>query len=365
MPNALSRRNLLMAGQNLAFGAASLALFGKLAPVFARSSGTQHDWRFCSKCHLMFFDGYPNKGNCPAGGGHAAAGYNFRLSYDNSTPPRPAPNTQHAWRFCGKCHSLFFDGYSDKGRCPAGAGHAAAGYNFGLTHSSRASGAQPDWRFCQKCHALFFDGYAQKGRCPAGGGHVAAGYNFLMTHRAEAGPSAGPSNLTGVIQEVFNRLRPALEQAIKSELSRGDRIAKGVTLYNINLRLGQPNVRASSSNFELSLPGNHIYFKSTTPTALGKWADPALEVNFDLRMTGVMQPPSATTPRGAVRHAVVSVPHLRIKPRNVAAGVATTVAAIVRWFAKAATGRDIIQQTADRVLRRDVTSAINRQLSRR
>jgi hypothetical protein len=39
---------------------------------------------------------------------------------------------QFDWRYCGKCHGLFFDGYPDKARCPAGEGHKAIGYNFGL-----------------------------------------------------------------------------------------------------------------------------------------------------------------------------------------------------------------------------------------
>src|SRR5581483_3832537 len=29
---------------------------------------------------------------------------------------------------------------------------------------------QGDWRFCNNCSGLFFDGYAQKGSCPAGPG---------------------------------------------------------------------------------------------------------------------------------------------------------------------------------------------------
>jgi len=29
---------------------------------------------------------------------------------------------------------------------------------------------------------MFFDGYEQKGRCPAGGGHWAQGYMFVLPH---------------------------------------------------------------------------------------------------------------------------------------------------------------------------------------
>jgi hypothetical protein len=48
-------------------------------------------------------------------------------------------------------------------------------------------GNQRDWRFCVKCHAMFFDGYAQlKGLCPGGGGHQSAGLNFSLAHSGDA-----------------------------------------------------------------------------------------------------------------------------------------------------------------------------------
>ncbi|WP_415803174.1 LGFP repeat-containing protein [Cytobacillus oceanisediminis] len=78
----------------------------------------------------MFYDGYPDKGKCPAGGGHQAIGYNFVLPHD--VPGTPTAQTD--WRYCGKCHAMFYDGYPDKGKCPAGGGHQAIGYNFVLPH---------------------------------------------------------------------------------------------------------------------------------------------------------------------------------------------------------------------------------------
>ena len=90
---------------------------------------------------------------------------------------------QRDWRYCDKCHGLFFDGYPEKGRCPAGGGHIAIGYNFVLPHDvPGTSTGQRDWRYCDKCHGLFFDGYPEKGRCPADGGHAAIGYNFVLPH---------------------------------------------------------------------------------------------------------------------------------------------------------------------------------------
>ncbi len=40
----------------------------------------QADWRFCSKCSALFFDGFPEQGVCPAGGAHdKGQSFNFVL----------------------------------------------------------------------------------------------------------------------------------------------------------------------------------------------------------------------------------------------------------------------------------------------
>jgi hypothetical protein len=140
----------------------------------------QLDWRYCQKCRVMFFDGYPQKGNCAAGGGHEAQGYMFALPHDMPE----GPSSQSLWRYCENCHAMFFDGYPRKGVCPSnGGGHAAQGYMFVLPHDAGPTGtAQADWRYCEKCHAMFFDGYPDKGRCDAGGGHSAQGMMFVLPH---------------------------------------------------------------------------------------------------------------------------------------------------------------------------------------
>ena len=78
----------------------------------------QSAWRFCDKCLPMFFDGAPNKGACPSGGGHTSQGFMFVLPHD--VPE--LPTAQSAWRFCNKCFSMFFDGAPNKGACPSGDG---------------------------------------------------------------------------------------------------------------------------------------------------------------------------------------------------------------------------------------------------
>jgi hypothetical protein len=127
----------------------------------------------------MFFNGFPEKGRCNAGGGHSAAGFDFDLPFD----VQPTQQTQDNWRFCQRCHAMFFDGFASKGRCPVGGEHAAAGFNFRLPHDVGSTPtAQAAWRFCQKCNAMFFDGFPQKGSCPGGNGHSAAGFNFVLPH---------------------------------------------------------------------------------------------------------------------------------------------------------------------------------------
>jgi hypothetical protein len=90
---------------------------------------------------------------------------------------------QLAWRFCVKCEAMFYDGFPDKGRCPAGGGHEAAGFNFVLPHDVLETPmTQADWRGCHKCGAMFFDGYPNKGICAAGGAHEPQGFDFHLPH---------------------------------------------------------------------------------------------------------------------------------------------------------------------------------------
>ncbi|MBL7814155.1 MAG: hypothetical protein JNL70_04040 [Saprospiraceae bacterium] len=154
-------------------------------------------WRYCSKCSMMFYNGYPKKGICTKGGEHVASGYNFVLTHDLPTVP-PFNSYQKAWRYCTKCFVLYYDGYPQKGTCAGGGGHIAAGYNFNLPHDIPATpNTQAAWRFCRKCNGMFFDGYPQKGACPGTakriiyGGHHAQGYNFTLTHDV---PSVPPFN---------------------------------------------------------------------------------------------------------------------------------------------------------------------------
>ncbi len=176
IPESSRRRLLQLAG--------GIFVLGATWPL-SRASATltvtkdRPYWRFCNKCHVMFYtDANPN--SCAAGGTHAAQGYQFRLPFDG----QETSTAQRNWRCCNKCQAMFFNGYREKGRCPTGGGHVADNtFRYVLPHNVRGTPkAQTDWRFCNKCHAMFYDGYPAKGRCAAGGGHVAQGFNFVLPH---------------------------------------------------------------------------------------------------------------------------------------------------------------------------------------
>ena len=362
-PPLHSRRRVLHLGQGMLAVGTPSALLSFICPAVA-ATGDQNQWRFCNKCQAMFFDGYPNKGRCPAGGGHVAQGYEFILHHDDN---RQRAQTQYDWRFCNKCHAMFWDGdKTKKGRCSAGGTHVAQGYMFGLhftneTTRTPPSGAniQGDWRFCGKCMTLFFDGYPNKGRCPAGAGHAAIGWTFHLAHKEDALHGA-QRIVSDTLQRVINENRGRFENDIKAELGKGDLVRKGVTLYNINFRLGNPNFRfITASNFDYRLNGNYLYCKSTTPTVFGSYADPAFEIHFDVALTGTLIVPPGARPH--VERVIASVPRLLVKPRNASGGVVTSV---VRFFQLTEPGGRVIQHAADTYLHRDITAKINEQLQR-
>lgn len=160
-------------------GAFAALIPGALTPTLgAAPPSNQNEWRRCSKCRTLFYNGFRNKGLCPAGQRHdGMIGANYYLTYDS-----PGPG-QRDWRFCNKCNALFWNGYQSKGVCPGGGGHVAQGFNFTLLHDTKAGGSEKDWRFCSKCEALFYNADSDKGVCAGHGGHVAAGYNFILKWR--------------------------------------------------------------------------------------------------------------------------------------------------------------------------------------
>jgi len=147
-------------------------------PITGPGIEGQPDWQFCLKCSALFWNGDSNfKGRCSLDGTHDT----FGLGLNFSLPFEPTGIAgQHEWRFCGKCASLFWEGdRATTGICPAGDTHVAppTSWRFVIPVMPGSQGGQQDWRFCAKCHGLFFDGYPSKGICagsPGGGIHLNA-----------------------------------------------------------------------------------------------------------------------------------------------------------------------------------------------
>jgi hypothetical protein len=74
---------------------------------------------------------------------------------------------------------LFYNGFPSKGVCPAGGSHFAQGFNFSLRSDGRAVG-EHEWRFCTKCEVLFHNASSNIGACAAGGGHNPAGNLYVL-----------------------------------------------------------------------------------------------------------------------------------------------------------------------------------------
>jgi hypothetical protein len=109
-------------------------------PQNVQAKGTlQGNWRFCMKCSALFYNGFGSKGRC-AGIGEHQADTSWELCLPHHLDPRvlaepyTQKHSQQEWRFCGKCYALFYNGYGQKGQCPAGGEHLAHGWNFALPH---------------------------------------------------------------------------------------------------------------------------------------------------------------------------------------------------------------------------------------
>jgi len=331
-------------------------LFAMVRPQAALAqSGGQPEWRYCGKCYSMFFDGFQDKGRCAAGGAHQAIGFRFVLPHDQPETPK----AQRNWRYCGKCHGMFFDGFPQKGRCPAGAGHQAIGFNFVLPHDVPGTHKmQPAWRFCLKCSSMFFDGFPQKGSCAAGGDHQAAGFNFVLPHEGEPFANA---------LEAFWRDagRGIVAEQIRQSVN-GMRFAKGVSGHNCNPNLGEvvPSWRRTGPTalqVVLDIPGNNVELKTTTPTVFGSYADPSFRIGFKLLVTLAARA-QVGAPNLAVDQAVVRVSNASVHGTNASGTLTETVADFFGHGSFSRSITDKVNQSQD--VRVRIQHAINAAMSR-
>ncbi len=179
----------------------------------------------------------------------------------------------------------------------------------------------------------------------------------------------GNVNLHGRPEQIVSQTISAVIEANKGrfqfllaqELGRGDMIAKGITLYNMNLRIGRFEAQSlNPSSFRIVLSGNYLYFKSTTPTPVGSYGDPAFETHFDVVLTGAIHV-NPQTRQANVSNVIVHVPQVRAKSRNVSAFVIVNV---INWIQSTTAGRRAIENAAHKGLHHDITNMVNKELSK-
>jgi len=88
----------------------------------------QVNWRFCRKCRSLWFNGLPGNGVCAAGGAHSSTDSGDYAVMTQGPDFDGSVAGQRNWRFCSKCLQLWFNGQPKSHRCPAGGGgHTADG----------------------------------------------------------------------------------------------------------------------------------------------------------------------------------------------------------------------------------------------
>jgi hypothetical protein len=183
----MRRRDVLLRTASLVSLCAATVVLGGTRRAFA-DAPVQDDWAKCVNCAMLFFNGdRRNKGRCAAPGRTAHEGERGDFKKYQVTHGDPSGPGQGEWRFCRKCSVLFYNGFPQKGVCAAGGGHEAAGLNFFLYHNRPPHVTEEaGWHFCLKCHGLFADSALRVG-CPADGtGHQTSpqAFRFVVGNRA-------------------------------------------------------------------------------------------------------------------------------------------------------------------------------------
>lgn len=146
----------------------------------------QEEWRQCGKCFSLFFpdtsdgEGGNSNGVCIGGVAHSPTQNRFKIPFAGRSH-----KGQTNWRYCFKCAVLFFNGHPTKGACPADmsqhSSYGSGNYELKHTTDSWLNGIY-GWRWCSKCEQISFCPYKECTTfCPAGGLHnnTASGFYYV------------------------------------------------------------------------------------------------------------------------------------------------------------------------------------------
>lgn len=151
----------------------------------------QGNWRLCTLCAGLYFDGHATKGVCPVRSTsffepHAAFEVVTFLVEGAEGPERPG--TQDNWCWCRKCEGMFFKGNATAGVCPRGGEHDSTDsgiyrFTFGKKPTPKGQ-SDGQFRWCRKCEGMFLSidriGLLRNRECPAGGRHDVLESGFYL-----------------------------------------------------------------------------------------------------------------------------------------------------------------------------------------
>jgi hypothetical protein len=142
--------------------------------------------------------------------------------------------------------------------------------------------------------------------------------------------NAGSGIIDMAVGRAWGELSGTALDPVRQWLAASDRLGKGMTARDIEIRLGTPGAirltptGQSKGRLTVAIGGNSIDLTSTHPVSRGKWMDPRMRVNFDMTLTidflMVNQAPHVRA-----TEAVLQPGNVRVSPLNFAAELGLSI----------------------------------------
>ncbi|MGE3315147.1 MAG: hypothetical protein AB7O26_08515 [Planctomycetaceae bacterium] len=169
-----------------------------------------------------------------------------------------------------------------------------------------------------------------------------------------------------IVSDAFKKFdlkKPAIQESLKSELSRPNFIANGVTLYLLKPQIGTATFRfVATDSFEIDVTENVLPFCMTKSAASDPAPEPSGEIRFDIRVRGTLHLPTKETPQIAVTEASISVAKIAIKPGKAGSNASSEIEKASNSIAKMNKDRNVFRSAFDRYLRMEFNDQINKGL---
>ncbi|MDQ1703479.1 MAG: hypothetical protein QOF57_2731 [Frankiaceae bacterium] len=139
-------------------------------------------------------------------------------------------------------------------------------------------------------------------------------------------------------QSAWAEYRVQLQTAIYNEIGKGDRIAPGVTLYDITMEIAADidlTVERDDRGdlvVHIVTGGSYIEATSTTPTDFGSYADPRVSFAFGLDLTYRIDLPPTTQPLQSTGFQSIHVVSPKLDSHNFIADLAFLINDVIDFF---------------------------------